>query len=539
MSGEEERSRFLNDTDYAKQYLFRFIAPNDPPDAANKNYWIRLTIPNDKYFERNSDGKARSVVVMINGLAESDVRPYDEIAEDLAKEGLASILLPLPDHFCRFTPKTASEKIFSDKDPFVLNFPVEDHRDKHKEISMNLRSRIMEDETIWIDGFQQIMSDLTALFDLIRCVRSDQPETQPYREFFSPNTRISLYGYSLGGLIALSAVLKHSHLIRACFLVNSGASLEEIDASKLFENKEKWQKVQLKLLRKFRAIRNKNEQFIYAREFEQVFLGNDRKELQERLSKIFRRLLFILGANDDVFNVRDVMDIAPDEGLPIFQLPAIGHWIGAKHKPEWDLWREYLAKQISGFEQFHPPDDQYAGVLEASVNRIGDLALNENIRAKFLLLDEPPETLIPCAVSPNMWCQGDSRMVLEKGKGYCWLALQDGLDRTPLGDFVSLPEDKYGYSETEIEIINQARVETVYAKAVYQGGISSGKKIGVVAFASDKPPDRSFLQQQKADDIITSCTTTIGGFFEKQEQVNKLIKITKEKRMEEKVDGKC
>ena len=51
-------------------------------DSLNNSFWMRATIPEKPNWD--GAGKLESVFIMINGLAESDVSPYDEFAAALA-----------------------------------------------------------------------------------------------------------------------------------------------------------------------------------------------------------------------------------------------------------------------------------------------------------------------------------------------------------------------------------------------------------------------------------------------------------------------
>lgn len=232
-------------------HLVPFHSHSDRPDlksvldprieSANREFLIRLFLPNLRRFRPPFE----RVFVMLNGLAESNSKVFDEVALGLARIGIPSILLPLPRHFTRFVQLEEHE------DPFRPEKELE------RLYSLQLLQSIHAHPEYIVHGFEQIDSDARQLVGRIQ-----DRDDQSFSGLFSSRSRVSLFGYSIGGLYSLGVLLNEfqvqskrvtqgevppylmspSDIARACdgmafscaFLLESGAPIDQIDTAKLF-----------------------------------------------------------------------------------------------------------------------------------------------------------------------------------------------------------------------------------------------------------------------------------------------------------------
>src|SRR5262245_20455650 len=88
-------------TPYGFVKTVRFHTAVERLNQNNNEFALRFYVPR---AWKGSTAKIERVFVLLNGLAESDVAIYDELGGELAKRGTAAVLLPLPNHFCRWSP---------------------------------------------------------------------------------------------------------------------------------------------------------------------------------------------------------------------------------------------------------------------------------------------------------------------------------------------------------------------------------------------------------------------------------------------------
>lgn len=208
----------------------------------NKHFLVRLYLPRLKpttpLFSR--------AVIMFNGLAESSSKIFDEVGWQLASDGVPSILLPLPRHLSRFV------QLEKHADPFR---PGSDYEKLYSQ--QVLQSVYKHPETI-CNGWLQLSNDAMTLYERI-CGRS--PSTD-FDGLFDSNAKVSLMGYSIGGLYALAIMVEQLASLQrrfatgvkipsnlsadqrtailerlpfsSVFLLESGLPIDQIDTSKLY-----------------------------------------------------------------------------------------------------------------------------------------------------------------------------------------------------------------------------------------------------------------------------------------------------------------
>ncbi len=318
---ESRNKRFNN------EFSLRFYLPKSSPEK-----------PVDRLF------------ILLNGFAEGTTDFWDSMAGSFASAGIASVLMPLPDHFCRNIFYNLNSYIESD--PFQLQ--------ETEEINLKLFTQIMKRELLanpdrFIRFNRQLMGEIRKLLDYV-----DEPafSDSTFQEFFSAHfsreLTVSILGYSLGGLCALQAFLLQPERFWSCILLNSGASFQDMDGSEMFGRVE-WRDHQRTLTRAGREHRQEADQNY----FDHVMLGNSKKELQEMLRVQCHRILVLLGGTDSIINLRKLANLEPEEsGLAIVQIPGLEHHINIKKRAGsvWDKWRRFAADAILSFDKNHPSE---------------------------------------------------------------------------------------------------------------------------------------------------------------------------------------
>ena len=317
--------------------LFPFCKEKKPPTQSSyKRFHLRFYIPKSIYNDKFH--KIRKCFIYLNGLDEIRYFTlYDQLGKALCNFGYASILIPLPNHLNR-----------------NLGFRVGDL----KRLETPSESFLTEPEKIYL-AYKQFIKEIDILYSHICNKKCHKPKSECcafYKYFFDDNVRVSIIGYSLGGLGALSYYLLRKHKINSCILLNSGAQLDDIDVSD-FIPIDKWQQMIIKLHKeKFLMKNDLSEQL-----FDRLFLGNSLTLLKNDLKEESRKILFILGGSDSVTRRQGISKIEPENyGLSILQLPGIHHFLSIDL--HWDQWFSSVINMIVSFEEnasrepLHPND---------------------------------------------------------------------------------------------------------------------------------------------------------------------------------------
>ena len=232
--------------------LFPFCKEKKTPSVDSyKRFHLRFYIPKSIYNDKFH--KITKCFILLNGLDEiSFFTLYDQLGKELCNHGYAAILIPLPNHLNR-----------------NLGFRVHDLN----KIETPSESFLTEPEKIYL-AYKQFIEELDILINHVKnkkCFKPDSECCAFYKYFFDDNVRISIIGYSLGGLGALSYYLLNKDLINSCILLNSGAQLEDIDVSD-FISINKWNRMVRQLHLHKEKFYMKNDPI--DRFFDMLFLGN-------------------------------------------------------------------------------------------------------------------------------------------------------------------------------------------------------------------------------------------------------------------------
>lgn len=323
---EDMRFDHIDDYHVRIQKLFPFChEERDPSLSSYKRFHLRFYIPLNVFQDKYK--RIKKCFIIFNGLDEIDhYTLYDQLGKGLCKNGYGAILLPLPDHLNR-----NSEYRFND----------ELKRMRPSEAFIKEPKKIYDVYSQFIDEVRILLNHLTDSCGFV----GHNGCCQFYKQFFDQNVTISLLGYSLGGLSALSNFLVQKFNFNSCILLNSGAQLNDIDVSE-FQSVGKWKDTVKELSKTHYELDNGNN---VHRLFDMTFLGNNLIGLKDELQESCRKVLFVLGGADSVTKFRSIRKIEPDDhGLAILKVPGLHHFLSID--THWDQWFPLVMDIITSFD---------------------------------------------------------------------------------------------------------------------------------------------------------------------------------------------
>ncbi len=315
--------------------------------AKNNEFDIRFTFP-------IVEGKQSDIVIILNGFGEYDWRVYTRDREGIcsdfaANQGIATVLLPMPFHFNRFS-----------------RVDYRKHPDWPRDL-VGMIARKPARSRFWA-GFTQALSDIDKL---VRLIRTQSEEF--YSMHFDENTRVHLMGYSLGGLGALSYQLNAAKVQgNACdsvILLSSGCSLRTLvpDEFKQVSDAE-WDAFRNHFISGsfLREVKVQEDSISY-RVFRIVVVGGKDELLHQLLIEQTNDIMVILGGEDMtnqyqwVIPERRVDATGIDRSKPVRTIPLFHTVIipGMKHSLLHESWKrnqrfaiDYIAKFIKSRPKF-------------------------------------------------------------------------------------------------------------------------------------------------------------------------------------------
>lgn len=310
--------------------LFPMCGDGDVSEEDYQRFHLRYYIPRE-YFN-DARKKIDRILVMTNGLDEFDkYLLYDQLGTRLASLGLATVLLPLPDHLNRHIR-------------YRLKQPNEE------KIKVKPSGEIIGNPMVLHDRFLQYKEELRRLRHHIDWKTSKDACKDPegsscsfYRHFFADVVRVSYLGYSLGGATMLCDFLEFEKSLNACFLLNPAINLPAVNGSVMF-GQEQWDTFIENLTDIMRAYPQKD------RLFEEILLGGSIRKTPKLLQENGRRLLFIFGGKDSFTSYKHSQGIMPEKwGSGMLIIPGIEHFVAENE--EWKKWSQLTVKLISDFEE--------------------------------------------------------------------------------------------------------------------------------------------------------------------------------------------
>ena len=311
--------------------LKRFVAPSDHPSAPisaklltperNRIFHLRFYIPKAALISK--DERIRDVVIMFNGLDEIDrFDLYDVLGQQLAEQGIAAVLLPTPHHLNRHTPvpglsrRLPHDELF--KHPMLIYY-----------------------------NYKQSMLESELLIQKLRHEGIDDQDFDFYQSLFDPGLRISILGFSLGGLRALASFVQEPSKYHTCIVFNSGVELSLLNTEVLNIKKKQWEEFLSEL---YQAVQENSALLStdsYWQYFSGVFLGGLPPWLKNRLRQNSHKLLFILSGGDEIVpsKIRN-LEVA-GHGLTVFKIAGVGHV--PTMDPQWSPWLNRVAEVILNF----------------------------------------------------------------------------------------------------------------------------------------------------------------------------------------------
>jgi hypothetical protein len=318
--------------------------------------------------------KVSSVLVMVNGLDETHnihYSHYDRIGGYLAPRGICGILHPTPFHLNR-TAYTRS----SFKDEY-MSYPRDHLKGSRKPLQQKWDagpgaptvtrqphfSLLRKPEAMYY-CFDQIAKELISLAGFLRGENEegfDDHDKRFYDQFFNRDRslKVSLLGYSLGGLQVLYAFLQEPNLFECCILVNSGSSIGELTPRQVGIGEEEWREV----VKNVRDTKLPPE-IVHWDLLDDILLNRafEHAETKRALSTKVHKMLCIAGGADVVARSQHLARFTPldQEGIPGAQAPSarlsgphILQIAGLEHpllnSPVYDHWFPTIMEYIVNF----------------------------------------------------------------------------------------------------------------------------------------------------------------------------------------------
>jgi pimeloyl-ACP methyl ester carboxylesterase len=302
----------------------------------NEEFDLSIYIPLEVMNHPNR--KLSNVLVMVNGLNETHhihYSHYDRIGAYLAPRGICGILYPAPFHLNRTAYTLSSfEAEYMDhsrqhfetfKEPLQRNWDTGVGAGAPTVIRVPHYSLLRHPEAMY-HCFDQIAKELISLARFLRGNDKKgfgEDDKTFYDQFFKRgrSLKVSLLGYSLGGLAALYAFLQKPNLFERCVLVNSGSSICELTPQQVGIAEEQWQEV----VKNVKNIQAGTLRHHHSRLLEDIILNSAFRysETQEALSANVHKMLCIAGGADVVARSQHLGRFTPDQkGMSDGQVPS-------------------------------------------------------------------------------------------------------------------------------------------------------------------------------------------------------------------------
>jgi alpha-beta hydrolase superfamily lysophospholipase len=304
------------------------------PDR-NKTFHLRYYIPKSTLVGKRE--RVRQIVIMFNGLNEVHrFDLYDVLGEHLAEQGIAAVLLPTPYHLNR-------------------NPQIENPATRRKPPHALLFRRPMR----MYYNYKQSMRESELLIQKLRQTAPDEKDFGFYKSLFDPKLKVSILGFSLGGLRALASFILQPKQYDTCIVFNSGVKLSRLNTELIHISKTEWDKFVTRLQndadKHSEAARPEGNVSTYSADrerafwnaFDMVFLGNRPDKLKDSLTRHSKRLLLILSGADPTVP-SDISELEKEgHGLNVFRIAGVGHIPTLDDK--WSFWIDRVSELIIGF----------------------------------------------------------------------------------------------------------------------------------------------------------------------------------------------
>jgi pimeloyl-ACP methyl ester carboxylesterase len=324
------------------------------------SFYVPLDIFNRK------DATMSDVLIMVNGLNEVNYihyAHYDRIGAHLASQDIGAILHPTPFHLNRTAYLHPRFKTDYESYPRIGRFPDTTYPfalQKWPADPVAIMNRLpscslMRQPASLFRCFEQTAGELASL---ARILTGDKdPSEQPAdREFFNRffdrthNTRVSLLGYSLGGLQALYAFLREPRLFHRCILINSGAKLQDMRTKPVRITSRQWARI-VRIVGDYAT--NMPREVLEPAMLYDILCHRpfEHTSTKQQFRKHVDRIFFVAGGADIVSPGRYLSQFLPTSaagrGLNVFQISGLEHPL--HNSPVYDRWFPILMGMVEQF----------------------------------------------------------------------------------------------------------------------------------------------------------------------------------------------
>lgn len=301
---------------------------NAPAPLRERDYYhLRFYLPTETVLDSNA--RIERIVIMTNGLDEIlRFKLYDELGCRLARQGCASVLVPVFYHLNRH-PRYRERCSLS--------------------ASVSLPSKYLRRRPGWLlEMFRQFCAEVDLLvdhFDGAEFVGETADHDRQFFDLFSQRPQVSLLGFSLGGMFARGILLKRTDRFNAAFMLNSSVSLQETHAEGIMSDDE-WHAF-IGSVQTLIVDDNTDE----LRAFRDVFVHPESNRAAERLEKLSDRMLFTFGARDKLVGPESLRRLISGQsrGLAYIVLPGTRHFLA--DDVDWERsWLDFYIRTLLEFD---------------------------------------------------------------------------------------------------------------------------------------------------------------------------------------------
>lgn len=290
------------------------------------------------------DRKVDSVIVMINGLNEIHnyhFNHYDRFGISFARRGLGAALHPSPFHLNR-TPFLRQDRRaeYESRDKPKQRWP---RAPGTKDMKRHPSNSLLRSAESLFFCFEQTALELRSFAASLK--REVPHETRDQRSFFEHhvhrNARVSLLGYSMGGLQALYTFMSYPGLFDRCILINSGVSIDQLNPKPVGISKCDWDKMAADARGQFSRVEGRlsNPQLLH-----EILFGFSVKA--KAFDDLAANILFVSGGADDVADSKYLEKLPAALGLNVLHIHGLGHPL---ESPIFDRWFPVITEAIINF----------------------------------------------------------------------------------------------------------------------------------------------------------------------------------------------
>lgn len=307
-------------------------------DGQNE-FYLRFYLPKKKISHKDKNKRIDHLIIMFNGLDEIlGYDLYDVLGAQFAEQGYASVLLPTPYHLNRR----------------ILNVEETEKKGKTRYYKPTDIAQ-GKNADLFFYNFKKSIKELAHLIGIVG--KNETEDYGFYNTYFSDKTKITLFGYSLGGLRVLTSylLLGGNHNIHSCITFNTGPDLTRAKVKTINVDEEVWNETLRILEEKVKErILNVGENKEFNDFFKWLYLGGIDEGLTNRLKLHSNNCLSIQSGGDTTVNVDSHNHISdPKHGLHRLIVA------GVDHNPTEDVkWENWLIKISANIIHFIKGSDE-------------------------------------------------------------------------------------------------------------------------------------------------------------------------------------